>query len=259
MKIQKFMITLEYGEKDDCGNSIPEKTEGEVRHALRSYFDASISVDEIKSAVSKKMDITTDKKTYCNPYEVARGFAKVVPLKVCFRARPEVNTRIMEALAQEFKVYQYVHERDGGVPYKSAYDFYFWCYAMQERDMSYFTLNVHHTDYYAEYNRTDEECERDFQRLREWLEQNFANEECSVCFEWHTEADNDAIQAEASRIYAEVGDGKEWVDYKSDIGRLYHSEKLGYYFKKKGAKKYVYKLTLRGVCNVQKHDRAKAA
>lgn len=205
------------------------------------------------------MTITMDKETYCNRYEVDRGFAHVVPLKVCFRARPEVNTRIMEALAKEFKVYQYVHEENGGVPYNSAYDFFFWCYAMPDREMNYFTLNVHSSGYHAVYNRSAEECERDFQRLREWLEANFASEECEVCFEWHTEADNNAIKEAAKRIYDELGHGSTWVVYRNMVGRLYWSEDFGYYFKKKGAKKYVRLLVERAVCNIRKWVKTQAA
>lgn len=48
MKTQKFVITLEYGEKDDCGNPIPPKSEGEIRCAIQAYIAASsITVDEI--------------------------------------------------------------------------------------------------------------------------------------------------------------------------------------------------------------------
>lgn len=205
------------------------------------------------------MTITTDKETYCDYDEVAQGFAHVVPLKVCFRARSEVNTRIMEAIAKEFKVYQYVHEENGGIPYNSAYDFFFWCNALREREMNYFTLNVHNSGYHAEYNRTAEECERDFQRLREWLEANFASEECAVCFEWHTEADNNAIKEGAKRIYDELGQGSTWVEYRGEVGRLYKSDKLGYYFKKKGAKKYVLRLEDRAVCSIRKWEKVQAA
>lgn len=43
------MITLEYGEKDACGNPIPPKKEGELRRILQEKFaDSSITVDEIK-------------------------------------------------------------------------------------------------------------------------------------------------------------------------------------------------------------------
>lgn len=205
------------------------------------------------------MTITTDKETYCDMDEVAQGFAHVVPLKVCFRARPEVNTRIMEAIAKEFKVYQYVHEEDGGVPYQSAYDFFFWCCAVPDREMDYFTLSVHHDSYHADYNRTAEECERDFQKLREWLEANFASEECEVCFEWHTEEDNNAIQETAKRIYAELGQGSTWVEYRGEVGRLYHSDLHGYYFKKKGAKKYVLRLNYRAICCIRKWEKVQAA
>lgn len=205
------------------------------------------------------MTITTNKETYCNYDEVARGFARVVPLKVCFRARPEVNTRIMEAIAKEFKVYQYIHVENGGIPYNSDYDFFFWCYAMPDREMNYFTLQVHDSGYYAEYNRSAEECERDFQRLREWLEANFASEECAVCFEWHTEADNNAIKEGAKRIYDELGQGSTWVEYKGKVGRLYKSDKLGYYFKKKGAKKYVLRLENRAVCSIRKWEKVQTA
>lgn len=48
MKTQKFVITLECGEKDDCGNPIPPKTVREIRCAIQSHIDASsITVDEI--------------------------------------------------------------------------------------------------------------------------------------------------------------------------------------------------------------------
>ena len=48
MKTQKFMITLEYGEKDDCGNPIPPKSVMEIRCAIQAYIAASsITVDEI--------------------------------------------------------------------------------------------------------------------------------------------------------------------------------------------------------------------
>lgn len=206
------------------------------------------------------MTIMTDKETYCDMDEVARGFAHVAPLKVCFRARPEVNTRIMEAIAKEFKVYQYVHENKGGVPYESAWDFFFWCYADTQRQMDYFTLSSHKSySFQKEFDRTIEERENDYKRLREFLETRFSNEECEVCFEWNSEDDAAAILAEAKRIYEELGNGKFWVEFHGEIGRLYYTDRLGYYFKKKGSKKYVLKLTWRGVCSVSKWEKAKAA
>lgn len=48
MKTQKFVITIEYGEKDDCGNPIPPKSVREIRCAIQAYIAASsITVDEI--------------------------------------------------------------------------------------------------------------------------------------------------------------------------------------------------------------------
>ena len=71
MKTQKFVITLEYGEKDDCGNPIPPKTVREIRCAIGAYIDATITVDEITKSNrssdttqrSKKMS-TKKEKTY---------------------------------------------------------------------------------------------------------------------------------------------------------------------------------------------------
>jgi len=49
MKIQKFVVTIESQEVDGCGNTIPTKTEGDVRRALCSKLNAvSIKVEEIK-------------------------------------------------------------------------------------------------------------------------------------------------------------------------------------------------------------------
>lgn len=51
MKVQKFVVTIEYSEKDGCGNIIPPKTEREVRCAIQAYIAAeSLTVDEIKEA-----------------------------------------------------------------------------------------------------------------------------------------------------------------------------------------------------------------
>lgn len=48
MKTQKFVITIEYGKKDACGNPIPPKTEGELRKIIQNGISAeSITVDEI--------------------------------------------------------------------------------------------------------------------------------------------------------------------------------------------------------------------
>ena len=206
------------------------------------------------------MNITTDKETFIDNDEVKRGFANIAPIKVSFQAHPEVNTRIMDAIAKEFKVYQYVDEREGGVPYESGWDFFFWCNTNADRAINYFTLSSHeNTPFNKEHNRTIAERENDFVRLREFLETHFADEKCEVCFEWHSEEDAQAILAEAQRTYAELGGGDKWVEYKGEIGKLYYSEQMGYYFKKKGAKKYVWKLTWRGVCNVHQFAHSKAA
>ena len=206
------------------------------------------------------MKITTDKETFCDKNEVDRGLAHVAPLKVCFQARPEVNTRIMEAIAKEFKVYQYVDVRKGGIPYESAWDFFFWCNSLEENSMNYFTLSSHHDlPFSNEYNRSLCERENDFTRLRDFLEAHFQDEECDVCFEWHSEQDAEAITEEAKRIYLEVGNGKEWVEYRGAVGRLYYSNEHGYYFKKKGARKYVYELTRRAVCTIRRQEKEKAA
>lgn len=205
------------------------------------------------------MQIKMDKETYCDHVSVARGLSHVAPLKVCFQARPEVNTRIMDAIAQEFKVYQYVDVRNGGIPYESAWDFFFWCNSFEENPMNYFTLSSHHDTPFQEFKRSLAERENDFIRLRDFLESHFRDEDCDVSFEWHTELDADAITAEAKRIYEEMGNGKMWVDYRGQVGRLYYSREHGYYFKKKGAKKYVLELTRRAVCRIHKWEKIKAA
>lgn len=204
------------------------------------------------------MNITEDKTTYAYDTDfLERGLAYIAPLKVCFRARdPKVNIRIMEAINRDFKVYQYVHEREGGVPYNSGWDFFFWCYAMGDRQMDYFTLSSHEDNHNAEHNRTLAEREADYERLRSYLETNFANEDCEVVFEYHTEEDAHAIIAGAKRIFAELGNNG-WCEYKGMQGRLCFSEKHGYYFKKKGAKKMGYILDYRKMCYVRKWEKNK--
>lgn len=49
MKVQKFVVTIEYSEKDRSGKIIPPMTELKVSCALLAYIDASsITVEEIK-------------------------------------------------------------------------------------------------------------------------------------------------------------------------------------------------------------------
>jgi len=50
MKTEKFVLTIEYGKKDDCGNPIPTKTAGELRKIIQNGIDnaESITVDEIQ-------------------------------------------------------------------------------------------------------------------------------------------------------------------------------------------------------------------
>ena len=51
MKVQKFVVTIEYSEKDGCGNIIAPKIEREVRCAIQAYIAADfLTVDEIKEA-----------------------------------------------------------------------------------------------------------------------------------------------------------------------------------------------------------------
>lgn len=50
MKVQKFVVTIESGDRDGCGNPIPAKTEGYVRRVLADNIEgaSSISVEEVK-------------------------------------------------------------------------------------------------------------------------------------------------------------------------------------------------------------------
>ena len=54
MKTQKFVITLEYGDKDDYGHPIPPKSVREIRCAIQAYIAASsITVEETERGHTK--------------------------------------------------------------------------------------------------------------------------------------------------------------------------------------------------------------
>ena len=72
------------------------------------------------------MEITNNTKTYVDADAVERNLAYVVPLKVTFQSKdPAVNTRVMDELNRLFKVYQYVKDNEGGIPFSGDWDFFF--------------------------------------------------------------------------------------------------------------------------------------
>jgi hypothetical protein len=185
-----------------------------------------------------KMNIHEDRETYIAAALVARKLARVAPLKVTFRATQETNERIMRQIAQTFKVYQYVHEEDGGIKYTEPWELFFWCYSDRDgRDMEYFTLFTNDTTTIAA-------REVVYSRLRALLET--LAEDCEVCFEYHDEKDEAAIEAEALRAFRRCS-GRA-VEYGGRRGKLKWSERIGYYFMKDRARKNGWKLSPLSVC-----------
>lgn len=195
------------------------------------------------------MEITNDTTTYVDADAVERNLAYIVPLKVTFRAKdPAVNIRIMDELNRLFKVHQYVKDEEGGTPFTGDWDFFFWCYAdCGGRDMHYFYLMVND-------RRSAEERQHDYSRLAGVLETRFKDEDCRVCFEFHSKEKHEAVNAEAARIFAELGGKKKWVDYDGRQGRLLRFDNLGYVFMDKGARKKGWRLPPRVVCNIHKWE-----
>lgn len=187
------------------------------------------------------MNITTDEETFSDIEMVRRNLAHFAPLKTTFRARPEVNARIMERIAQTFKVYQYVREEDGGIKYTEPWELFFWCgsTADDRRDMGYFYLMTNERAF------TIPQRGELWGRLRDLLDE-LRDEDCEVCFEYHTEPDHAAMQSEALRIFRDCS-GKV-VEYNGKRGHLKWSERNGYYFMALRARKMGYILTNEAVC-----------
>lgn len=210
---------------------------------------------------------------YVNGYNVARGLIRAVPFQVrldryfteeemtenravaeLLGLGPEWSARcekfadrigktiheVVDRLAEKYRIGQYTP----GVG--SDCDLWFWCNCEfkngeHRRKYDYVTLSFMHDDV-----NVDEHF-RIFNELREILAEWDAPNVQAI-FQFAEMQIPENVEREAERIYTE-NDGKFCVLSGFTVGRLGRDEN-GYFFKKKGAKRYGYRLTSFDVCHI---------
>lgn len=140
--------------------------------------------------------------------------------------------KIVDLLAEHFTIGQY-KDRGGNYP---NYDLWFWCNDLYNttcgkksgRDYSYVTLTICN-------DKSAENGNRIFDAIRELLA-DYDAPNVEAFFQYSQVSNESAVEAEAKRIY-EACAGK-YIKYAGlCIGKLDYSEKYGYTFRKKHAKK----------------------
>lgn len=140
--------------------------------------------------------------------------------------------KIVDLLAEHFTIGQY-KDRGGNYP---NYDLWFWCNDLSNttngkksgRDYSYMTLTICN-------DKSAENGNRIFDAIRELLA-DYKAQNVEAFFQYSQVSNESAVEAEAKRIY-EACAGK-YIKYAGAwLGKLDYSEKYGYTFRKKYAKK----------------------
>lgn len=153
----------------------------------------------------------------------------------CDEARERIGAeivKIVDLIAEHFTIGQY---KDRGGKYPN-YDLWFWCNNLHNttcgnksgRDYSYVTLTICN-------GKSAENGNRIFDTIRELLA-NYDAKNVEAIFQYSQVSNESAVEAEAKRIY-EACAGK-YIKYAGLwLGKLDFSEKYGYTFRKKYAKK----------------------
>lgn len=212
-----------------------------------------------------------DDMSYINQNSVDKGLMRVVPYQIrldryfaeeeraanrayaeshnseewsayCDRAREEIaaeNLVLMEFLEKHFTIGQF------RTSYNDDYTFWFWCNDLYNttngrlsgRDYSYITLSFKREG-------DEKENERIFARVKELLA-HYPAKNIQAIFQYSQVENTDFVKEEAERIYKEC-EGK-FVKYNGLTGKIERYED-GYFFKKKYAKAYGYKISPIKIC-----------
>lgn len=155
------------------------------------------------------------------------------------RRRSEHMERIVNLLAQNFKIYQY--DKEETVPYNSDWDLFFWCNdfsstmrgLLSGRDYGYFTLAFNS-------EQAPEQRRKIYDRAMRILELFSDDENLHIAVQYTAIMDDAKIKHDAALAGLGIA-GRNCV-YKGMEGRV-ETNGEALYFRKKRSRKYVYRLT----------------
>ena len=155
------------------------------------------------------------------------------------RRRSEHMERIVNLLAQNFKIYQY--DKEETVPYNSDWDLFFWCNdfsstmqgLLSGRDYGYFTLAFND-------KHDHERRQKVYNRAMRILELFSDDENLHIAVQYTAIMDDAKIKHDAALAVPRIA-GRNCV-YKGMEGRV-ETNGEALYFRKKRSRKYVYRLT----------------
>ena len=155
------------------------------------------------------------------------------------RRRSEHMERIVNLLAQNFKIYQY--DKEETVPYNSDWDLFFWCNdfsstmqgLLSGRDYGYFTLAFND-------KHDHERRQKVYNRAMRILELFSDDENLHIAVQYTAIMDDAKIKRDAALAGLGIA-GRNCV-YKGMEGRV-ETNGEALYFRKKRSRKYVYRLT----------------
>ena len=155
------------------------------------------------------------------------------------RRRSEHMERIVNLLAQNFKICQY--DKEETVPYNSDWDLFFWCNdfsstmqgLLSGRDYGYFTLAFNS-------EQAPEQRRKIYDRAMRILELFSDDENLHIAVQYTAIMDDAKIKHDAALAGLGIA-GRNCV-YKGMEGRV-ETNGEALYFRKKRSRKYVYRLT----------------
>ena len=155
------------------------------------------------------------------------------------RRRSEHMERIVNLLAQNFKICQY--DKEETVPYNSDWDLFFWCNdfsstmqgLLSGRDYGYFTLAFND-------KHDHERRQKVYSRAMRILELFSDDENLHIAVQYTAIMDDAKIKRDAALAVPRIA-GRNCV-YKGMEGRV-ETNGEALYFRKKRSRKYVYRLT----------------
>lgn len=155
------------------------------------------------------------------------------------RRRSEHMERIVNLLAQNFKICQY--DKEETVPYNSDWDLFFWCNdfsstmqgLLSGRDYGYFTLAFND-------KHDHERRQKVYNRAMRILELFSDDENLHIAVQYTAIMDDAKIKRDAALAVPRIA-GRNCV-YKGMEGRV-ETNGEALYFRKKRSRKYVYRLT----------------
>ena len=155
------------------------------------------------------------------------------------RRRSEHMERIADALARNFKVYQYDDRED--IPYNSSWDLFFWCNdfsstmqgLLSGRDYSYFTLSFNNT-------HDPERRQKILDRALRILELFSDDENLEVAVQYTAIMDDAKVKHDAALAVPRIA-GRNCT-YGNMEGRV-ETNGEALFFRRKRSRKYVYRLT----------------